>query len=54
MSVARWQKEVLEEQEVRTLVVAGIAVSHTDSEENILSYSVLIIKVPQTIISEYP
>lgn len=46
--------QVLEEQEVsklRTLVVVGVAVRHF-SEENILSDSVLIVKVPQIIISE--
>ena len=48
--------EVLEEQEIselRTLVVVVVAVRDTDfSEESVMSSSVLIIKVPQTIISE--
>lgn len=56
MSVAGWQMQVLEEQEVselRTLVVVVVAVRDTDfSEESVMSVSVLIIKVPQTIISE--
>lgn len=56
MNVAGWQMQVLEEQEVSKfgpLVVVGLLLRHFDfSEENILSNSVLIIKVPQNIISD--